>query len=411
MTAMIISVGGEPKAIIASLLNHRPEQVCFFASQQSVDLIGGIKQSLKEKGLTFIDYKVICDDPDDLVHCYERALRCVDHVFEAGYASESVVVDYTGGTKNMSVSLALAAVGKGCCFSYVGGKARTKNGLGVVMTGQEIVHKGQNPWDLYAVEEKKRLAQFVNHFMYNAALAVIADARGRLVAPMAKAWELLEQTIEAYLAWDHFNHKAAYRTLKKVLDGLELLESVGGGLPSAFISQVRNSFETLSDIKDKTGDFKRLDSILVLDIVSNAARRQSQGKYDDAVARLYRALEMAGQVEFEAVFGCSTSEVIPELLPESIREDFTIRYGSQEGPNLKLPLFATFSALKETGNPTAVEFFKLEADLKKVLFERNNSILAHGISPVTGETCEKLFGIVKDLFVPGDLINFPELHW
>jgi hypothetical protein len=57
----------------------------------------------------------------------------------------------------MSVALALAAVAHGFCFSYVGGgKERTKNGVGIVINGQEQVYSCINPWDFLAVEEKKR---------------------------------------------------------------------------------------------------------------------------------------------------------------------------------------------------------------------------------------------------------------
>ena len=124
MKAMIVSVGGEPRTVVASLVNHRPEHVCFFASQQSVDLVGEIKRTVKDDGLTFTDYKVICDDPDDLVHSYERALDCVDHLLGAGFSADSALVDYTGGAKNMSAALVLAAVGRGCRFSYVSGPDR-----------------------------------------------------------------------------------------------------------------------------------------------------------------------------------------------------------------------------------------------------------------------------------------------
>lgn len=67
--AMIISVGGSPEPIVTSLLKHLPDFVCFFATQRSMDLIGGIKEKTKEQAVAFDDCKVIADDENDLVYC------------------------------------------------------------------------------------------------------------------------------------------------------------------------------------------------------------------------------------------------------------------------------------------------------------------------------------------------------
>ena len=93
MKAMIISVGGTPEPVVSSLLNHGPDYVCFFASQQSLDMIGEIKNQFKEKEQKFKDYKVICDDAEDLVHCYGKALECTKKITEQGADPLKVVVD------------------------------------------------------------------------------------------------------------------------------------------------------------------------------------------------------------------------------------------------------------------------------------------------------------------------------
>ena len=40
----------------------------------------------------------------------------------------------------------------------------------------------------------------------------------------------------------------------------------------------------------------------------------SDGRYDDAAARIYRALELYGQIEFERVAGCSLCQDKSEVL-------------------------------------------------------------------------------------------------
>ncbi len=66
----------------------------------------------------------LADNVNDLLQCHEKAEEAVERVIKKGYGKEDVIVDYTGGTKNMSVAIALASITHGFSFSYVGGKER-----------------------------------------------------------------------------------------------------------------------------------------------------------------------------------------------------------------------------------------------------------------------------------------------
>src|SRR5439155_26842666 len=73
-SALIVSVGGTPDPVAFTLREHRPDFVCFLASQRSVDLVGQIKSAAS---LPIQDEKVLVDDADDLLACYRAALDCV----------------------------------------------------------------------------------------------------------------------------------------------------------------------------------------------------------------------------------------------------------------------------------------------------------------------------------------------
>lgn len=113
---LIISLGGSPEPVVKAITIHRPEVVCFFASQQSVGQVGSV---LDRAGATdqlwrpTAQYTVLTDDSQDLIHCYEKAPQCAAWIEEQGIPPEDVVVDYTGGTKAMTAALALATIGKG----------------------------------------------------------------------------------------------------------------------------------------------------------------------------------------------------------------------------------------------------------------------------------------------------------
>ncbi|MBF0121386.1 MAG: TIGR02710 family CRISPR-associated protein [Desulfobacterales bacterium] len=412
MKAMIISVGGTIEPIVTSLLQHKPEYVCFFASQQSIDKIGEIKDKLREKGLLIKDYKVICDNVDDLLHCYEKALECAEKIKKEGIDASQVIVDYTGGTKTMTAAIALATVGHGYNFSYVGGKERTKEGLGIVVSGTEVVKTGVSPWHIFAVEEKKRISLFVSSFQYEAAIVTIEKTIENLIPKEKEIWNAILHTLKGYLEWDNFNHRAAIHNIERGLKKLEGFKNFTEGKSLCeYISKVNENLNFLNELKEKTDSFKKIDPMLISDVISNAHRRYLQNKYDDAVARLYRSLEMIGQMAFEKLIGCSTSDVKLEKVPEKFKEEYKNRYKSPESKKIQIGLLATFNILKEMNDPVGHLYFQNEVDLKSILTTRNHSILAHGLQAVQKETYEKLSKIIRDIFVDSDLITFPQLNF
>ena len=412
MKAMIISAGGTPEPLVLTILEHKPDFVCFLASQQSLDLIGEVKRQLKEQKHKLEDHKVICEDVNNLVHCYEKAVECAERVREVCANPDKVVVDYTGGTKTMTAALSIATVGHGYQFSYVGGEERTKNGLGVVVSGTEVVETRTSPWQIFAVEERKKIALFISTFQYEAALSTMLQTLNVLSPGEQELWSGIVETLRGYQAWDNFDHQTALRSLSAGLKKLELCGKFCSERPiQNFIGKVKENFETLNEMNKRTKFFNKMHPILIRDLVSNARRRYLQTKYDDAVARLYRVLEMVGQIEFEKLTGCPTSDVDPEKLSESTREEYISRYQSPDDGKMKLPLNATFRALKELGHHTGERFYQNEETFKKIMSARNDSILAHGTQHIKKETYEKFAAVIEEHFIDGALIEFPGLDW
>ena len=136
---LILSVGGSAEPIINAIKNSKPDFVYFFCSsgpkgsEGTIDSPGdpcGDKRKFKctecgyehnlgnpngkaivfqtrfEKG----QYEIVTiDDPDDLNECYEKLLALVETIKEK-YDNSQVIANYTGGTKTMSIALALVAI-------------------------------------------------------------------------------------------------------------------------------------------------------------------------------------------------------------------------------------------------------------------------------------------------------------
>ncbi|MFQ5850058.1 MAG: TIGR02710 family CRISPR-associated CARF protein [Candidatus Binatia bacterium] len=412
--ALIVSLGGTKEPVVKAITEHRAELVCFLVSQESLRNVGPVLEGAKSSWEPRRAYTVVADEAEDLVHCYEKALQAAAWVEQQGISPEAVVVDYTGGTKAMTAALTLATVGKGYRFSYIGGKERTKEGLGVVVDGTEMVRAGLDPWRLFAVEEERRFVIAFNTYQFEAALSVLQTALNRETLPPKnrRRLEALKQTTEAYRAWDRFEHREATRLLSQAKRSLRAVAELTGdpGL-GAFLSHVEDNFKFLQRLQDESKQFNVVCRAMVEDLVANAGRRAVEGKHDDAVARLYRATEMVAQVCFEErPLACRTDQVPFEKLPESLREEFLKRYLNPEKATLTLPLYAAFRVLQAIKAGEGEAFFSREAAFKGLLQARNASLLAHGATPVGPETYATFRTLVCEAFGLTDIPVFPSLE-
>jgi CRISPR-associated protein (TIGR02710 family) len=408
-TALIISVGGSKEPVVYSIQQRTPDCICFLASQRSVELIAEIKRAASS---TAPDRKILVDDAEDLVLCYQKALECFDWV-EHQLPGCSTIVDVTGGTKAMSAALAVAAVARGGNFSYVGGERRDRGGLGVVETGSERLRESVNPWELFAVEGQRNIARAFNSFQYAGAAQMVGDILPKMRDPDRALLEPIGDAARGYLEWERFDHAAAVNHLKAADSNLsERLRTAGQRvrLPfETFHQQLASTLTNLNGLRAATRGFKAIHPLLAVDLVANAQRRITEGRFDDAAAPLYRALELIGQCAFEEHFHASTSDAPLERLPEQFRSEFERKYCSPEG-KLELPLFAVFRALGESGVEIGKRFGADFESVKKVLSGRNRSILAHGSQPISRHAAESFMEILKR-YLPADthLVEFPKL--
>jgi hypothetical protein len=121
----------------------------------------------------------------------------------------------------------------------------------------------------------------------------------------------------------------------------------------------------------------RLSVENVVDMLENARRRiVDQGRYDDGVGRLYRAIEMWHQWRLQQR-SVSTEKVDWEKLDGKVRERFQVEAGLSELPQVLALRHARL--LDHILSGTERED---EAVLRDLLQKRNRSILAHGLEPI-----------------------------
>jgi len=405
--AIVISVGGTSAPIIYSLNNFTPEYICFFVSKQSKKMIEQeIIPNLKFRP-KFYDF-IMTSNPELLGECYSVLTKEFPRILEKWEVEpKDVCVDYTGGTKTMSVALSLATIEYSCSYSYVGGNERSKGGIGVVIDGQEKMWFLENPWDEIALSEKREASILFNKARYASAAEILEKCIERVNKDKIPFFRAMSEMIKGYELWDSFKHKKAKEKLYSCKDKI-LLYAFG-----ADRKEIRSLAEKIEENINFLENLEKSQKLYFYDLLSNAKRRAFlEKKFDDGVARLYLAIEVLAQVELNEKYGIRTSDVKPEDIPESLREEFINKYTDRKDHKIKIPLFASYQLLYELKSELAEEFFKnYEKEIRPLIDIRNQSILAHGFNPVNEDSFHKLFFAVMKFShtKEEDLPEFPVL--
>ena len=406
--AVLISVGGSPEPVVFSLNHQKPEHVCFFVSPET-------EASLRDKILPGLEFHPLHDlirtpAAEDLSGCCRVLVRELPGILKKwGVQPGELVVDYTGGTKTMSAALMLAAAELAGRFSYVGGTDRTKDGVGVVVDGKEKMWFSDNPWDELAVITRREAEVLFNRGRYDAAAQAFRKIAQRVSDSRRPFYEDMARLAEAYEKWDRFAHSEAYGKLHSVAKALPRYAAFASDKAiESLAASVESHLDFLKTLREE-----RDGENTILDLLANARRRAlREGKYDDAVARLYRAVEAYAQWRLKSQYGVDTSAVEIQRIPEPFREEIADGLSTEDG-KLKLGLERSYRLLRAFGDAASRRFWSMwESSLRGLLDRRNNSILAHGFVPITREDYEKFWeACLKFMEISTDRLPvFPELE-
>ena len=135
---------------------------------------------------------------------------------------------------------------------------------------------------------------------------------------------------------------------------------------------------------------------MLADLINNAERRIKECKYDDAVARLYRAIELIAQMKLREYglddLSCEKF-TIEDIRGKKIDPSLYAKY-KDEKRRLKLGLEMKFNLLNDLGWDMGRHIY--DNEMKNLLSKRNASVLAHGLDPVRKEDALKLLNKTKE---------------
>lgn len=354
-----------------SINETEPDHILFIVTEKSKETVNLIEKYYEEEYNNKIDYEmVLIDKPDNFNDCFEKISGKIKE-----YPDEKVYIDYTSGTKTMSLTVAIMSVLYHKKLTSVTGK---RGEDGTVIHGTEEL-KQHNPYSVY---DKLNIEKVKHLFNYNR-FETAAEILDTVVVLEDK--EKIKTMINYYDKWDKFNHE----TFPKDMNS-ELFTDLE--------AQLQQNQKSMSIIL-KEGHDQRCYYLLA-DLINNAQRRYDEGKYDDAVARLYRSLEFVAQIRLKE-YDIITSDVDMKILGKhmELSKDYLdgLKKRGNNREKIKIGLSEDYSLLNNLNDSVRQYYKQNNEEYKNILSKRNKSIMAHGTEPKTKEDYEKFKELVLNI--------------
>ncbi len=392
---LICTVGGSHEPIVRAIGSLQPTHVCFVCSADDpstgnkgshVQITGKgniIKANCNDKapslpniptqaGLDESRFEIIEVAADDFDDVYRKVTAWL------GEQDDTVrlIADYTGGTKTMSAALTVAALDDERVELQLvsGGRAD----LVKVQSGTESVMPASVGASRFTRQLERALACW-RRFAYEEAAAMMETIALPQDAEQRGEYHRALDISRALAAWDRFDHATALSqfTRYKARVGKQL------GLHIKALTMLNET------------DGPRREPLRLYDLWLNARRRASQGRYDDAVARVYRLVEWTAQWQLRIHTGIETHDIPAEKIPAhiTVHKNRTGQY--QAG------LYQSWQLVGALLDNAAARFIETRGgsmlDYMKV---RNMSILAHGFETIGAQQWQQMEHWLQTAFIP-----------
>ncbi len=424
-TALILTIGLATEPSIKRINILKPDLVYFIHSKKSKENALFIIEETNIENYLFKELS----DHESVDDSFIKSRECIKELKELNY---TVIGDFTVGTKPMVAGLVMACVEEKVEYKYLGESSEDsrENDMGPVKSGQEKNKDQENPYENYAINEFKSGKEFFDKYQFIAARENFAQAESKLKYPdLKKRSNLFIKIVDLYESWDKFNDEIKIENdnekiklnifLKEILETIKndenLLKYFEEEIPH-FYNQMKRNKIFLDKKISPTKDIYNNIPYYLPDLLNNAKRRMKEGKYDDAVARLYRALELIAQLRLHKYkfmdrkslnnksFYVMRSSVKKRASRKEEAELHSRNLGKWRTKKelMNLDLSSSYLLLKIISYSRNDDFSESTKSLVKNFdrirsnFEiRNRSILAHGLRPLNDNDANRLYKLIK----------------
>lgn len=392
MYILFMTVGtgqGIEDGICFSINDHNPDKIVFFATQDALQK----KKDIIEARISNIKKEWILLPEEENFDALADFMCQQINQLKQQYPKSEFAIDATFGTKAMTSALIVAAyyndIDK---LSYVSGAKRDEHGK--VISGTEKIIKGR--MNLFKIRNVlKEAVQLFNECLYMPAKHLIENHESLIgeKLDLSKQLKALKMFTEMQICREAFSFNEAGEILKRLGEEYPSEGALFLNIePEKFKEYSQEFYRKFSEIENNPVHPKRLG-----ELISSAKRSAKIGRFDDAVARLYRAVEFIGQVALynkglynpeENKF--SLDEKISDKIPEDLKEAIQNRR--------PIGLRGIYTYLYYLGYTKAQSVYNPETNLyNDVLNLRNKSILAHGFKPLSEESFKRIHEFVLKL--------------
>lgn len=387
------------------------------------------------------DFKGKCEIKPLLVAGYEKdADKCFEHFnsiieeYKQKYncSIDDISIDITRGTKVMSAALYSAGLRHGIYrYRYITSDQR--NNTGTVVSGTEYIYEFNADMAMF-LAKVDQAKTFLKSYNFSAIETLFSNEKA-MPKKYERAGRYIKQAAQFYSAWHCLDYEkaisccpkrgdtSAYRELKELkMDFLIVNDEI-----YRWIEELNKEWKPLPDKKDVSYFPSKEDCLvkakqatrIATDLLANGRRQIDVGNYEDAVVRIYRIIEMLGQIylfnqgydtaridaEDEKVMECiehwrkNPNNNIPSLqenryynFPRDKTARFIKRAFDEEYGELLL------SMMSRDDNPNSIISDK----------ERNNSVLIHGFTIIGSKDEQSL----REKFqkVEKALLKLPDIY-
>ncbi|HOK79948.1 MAG TPA: TIGR02710 family CRISPR-associated CARF protein [bacterium] len=323
---------------------------------------------LKQAGYKGTYEKVEIENPDDFELVYQKTCETIENAKKNGY---EIIADFTGGTKTMTAVVAMVSV-----LDFTISPSLT---TGMRQNTIKVIGESMPHFVDVTLPRVNKIFEItdvlISRYLYHSAAAVIQQQIQSLTLTGDICQKVQERLFicKAFSCWDSFEYQKTYETLKQ------------------HVSKFKKQFEYLMKIL-KMNENSGYEP--VFDLIENAKRQALNGFYDNAVARLYRALELFAQTRLKTIYKIDSSHLEQSLdrLPDKEKWE----QEKDENGEIKIGLRDDYILLYDLKDEFGQIFNEKKKEFENIIRIRNNSKLAHGDEPVDLNNWEKMLNFCEN---------------
>jgi CRISPR-associated protein (TIGR02710 family) len=406
---LIVTLGTTLEPIINCISSLRPDRVVYVCSSETEKLVEQVRAKVPvdnfqyDRDVIVLQQRLspkegdeVINELDQLDRVYSRTIDLFDTIRKQSPGCR-ITADYTGGTKTMTTGLAMAAIDDGAVTLNLTNLDRSRGHAAVSGYSAPVA---VNTAAIHARRLRDReLPDLLKRHDYEAARQAVRRVLTHTGPDSETSRWLrhLEDLLVALDDWDRFDHLRAVQVLtqlnERILDEPLLF-------PLKRVIASRRLLDPTAE-EERWPQMKGHGLEAVEDLLRNAERRATQKRYDDAVGRLYRAMELTAQLLLKLAVtdrvgadGIETAAVALDRLPAAIqprwRELAARKANGKQESTLEIGLTDAFDLLADLGHPTGQRWIEQRGLLIDALRIRNHSLFAHGFAPVGYQGWRKL---------------------